>query len=344
MSVALTTALMAGALAPSVGQGIELQWSAPPQCPQHGDVRAAIDLNLAHESFDDRVHAVQVVGSVEPIAGRWILRVRTELPTGLVQREVESDTCTELAAAAGLIVAVALDPLRVLHTVEPPAAVVVGPPLGPRPPAELTPSAEPVVAPPVVEPEVAPAIESPPEVAEPPPKPARRALDLRLGVLGEFGTLAVARVGGWGSVGYVGKRFRVDLAGQYWGPRRVLPFEQEPSAGVAVQRGGVAGRACLVPTDGPWELDTCVGIEAGVDRARGVGLGRSRVTHAPWLAAAIGPQVSWLSARGVGVWVAADAMVHLVRPTWSVTDLGRVAQTGPVGFRVVLGPTVRLGR
>ncbi|MBL4686292.1 MAG: hypothetical protein JKY37_16985 [Nannocystaceae bacterium] len=133
-----------------------------------------------------------------------------------------------------------------------------------------------------------------------------------------------------------------DVAGQYWGPRRVLPFEQARTAGVVVQQGGIAAKVCVIPTNGALEVASCLGADAGVARAGGVGLDVSRVTNAPWVAMSIGQELTWVSRRRVGVWVAADAMVHIVRPQWRVRDLGIAAKTGPVGFRLVVGPTLRL--
>ncbi len=333
----LTTALLTLALDPSVGDGIALEWTAPPQCPQQAAVRAAIDLNLARETFGDQLHTVTVQGSIEPTADGWVLHVRTELPGGTMQRDVHSDVCDELADAAGLIIAVALDPLRVLHAAQrnadPAPDDVLSPPEPPSP-ARTEPEPEPDEPPPLLD-----------EPATPPPaEPARRrpSFDLRLGVLGEIGSLDVARVGAWAGLGVVAKHVRFDLAAQYWGPRRLLPFEQTPAAGVVVQQGGVAGRGCLIPVHRPLEFASCVGVEAGLARGAGVGLGSPRVTRAPWVAMVIGQEVSWTSDRRIGVWIAADAMLHLVRPRWTIRELGVAAHTRPVGFRLVVGPTVRI--
>jgi hypothetical protein len=43
----------------------------------------------------------------------------------------------------------------------------------------------------------------------------------------------------------------------------------------------------------------------------------------------------------VGVFVGADAMLHVVRPRFRVIDLGVAATTSWVGARFVAGPLVR---
>ena len=86
-------------------------------------------------------------------------------------------------------------------------------------------------------------------------------------------------------------------------------------------------------------------ISIALDRAargRGIGLARVNASSAPWAAVVLGPELSWISRHRVGLWVAVDAMVHVVRPRWIVRDLGIGARTGPVGVRVVVGPSVRL--
>ncbi len=366
MFLALTTALTAATFAPSVGDQLQLDWSAPPGCPQQQQVRAAIDVNLAREAFGDQVAAVVVRGSIERDGAGWVLHVRTVLPAGHVERDLFSRDCAELAEAAGLIIAVALDPLRVVQTTKERRTAVVVDPWGsersrPRGGGQAE-DASTAQGDRSRAPESDSGPESPSEVATGPrvrvgepgsesqsdptssqlAGAGRPSVDLRLGVLGEVGAIGKARGGVWLGLGLVGRRFRLDLAGQYWAPRRLVPFVSEPSAGVVVQLGGVAVRGCWVAPRRRVALATCAGLEGGAARGRGTGLGRARSSHAPWLAATVGPELTWISRRRVGVWGAADAMLHVLRPQWSVQELGVAARTGAAGFRVVLGPTVRL--
>jgi hypothetical protein len=321
--LALATALVAS-IEPTVAERLRLGWTAPPGCPTVADLRAAIDRNLAGEAIDGPWESIEVDGRIEPSGAGWELNVRVALPDGRLERALASDTCDELADAAGLVIAVALDPLRDPST--PPAAA-----LGP------------VASRPAVDREAAPRL-GPDDDAK--PRPAARwtrpPIDLRLGVLGELGSLGTPRVGGWFGIGVVGRRARLDLAGQYWAPRRLHPFDGAPSAGVALAQGGVSIRGCFIALRGTLSLATCVGAEAGAARGRGIGLARVHASWAPWAAVVLGPELSWISRRRVGLWVAADAMVHVVRPRWIVRDLGIGARTGPVGVRLVAGPSVRL--
>lgn len=299
-------------------------------------MRDAIAANLARDTIDPSVGTIRIEGTLASEGTQWVLTVRTELPSGPVQREVRGSSCAELGDAAGLIIAVDLDPLRVVETTRLADAPLPEP--LPDPLVEPTPTPEPVPT---------PVQDSPPPEPTPAPAPSkappRRGLDtdLRIGLLGEFGSLGAVRGGAWIGIGISGRRFRADFAAQYWAPRRVFAFPDQPRVGVAIQQGGVAARACFVPYDRALSLASCAGIEAGVARGSGVGLQRSVASTPPWVAAAVGQELSWNRGRRLGLWVALDAMFHIVRPQWSIDGLGVAARTAPVGARLVMGPSVR---
>lgn len=302
-----------------------LEWSAPPECPAAQDVRAAIDRNLSRAEFGPELSAVIVEAAIAEESAGWRLRVAVALPSGSVARDVTSSDCSELADAAGLIIAVALDPLRVVHTVEADTPTKT---IEPPPPRKQEVDAE-----------------RPPKLEEPAPPPAapvdRMDVDLRLAAVGEFGSLALFRGGVGFGVGIVGRIFRVDVAGQYWAPRTVRHFGTDPDAGVAVQQTGLGVRGCLLPRLGPIELSSCAGFEAGASWGTGLGIGIQRTTVVPWAAVVLGQEVAWTSRRRVGVFAGIDAMLWVVRPRFRVQDVGAV-ETRPVGVRVVAGPSIRI--
>jgi hypothetical protein len=197
---------------------------------------------------------------------------------------------------------------------------------------------EPPVATPS-EPELPPKDVAP--VAPPAPR-ARPSVDLRAAGVLELGTFDTVRGGVWLGAGVVGRRFRVDFALHWLAPRRIRPFDDAPSTGVTLQQGGATVRGCVVPTNGALSFAACAGIDAGFVRGRGIGLGTPSTTWAPWVALDVGPELSWYSRRRIGVWASVDALVSLVRPRWSVRDLGEVAEARWVGLRLLLGPVVRL--
>lgn len=315
--VAVVLAL-AAVLAHSPGTELELQWDAPPQCPQDDRVRAAIDSNLGPERFESPATPV-VRGTIAAEGDAWRLDVQVSWPSGRLERSVVNRDCAALADAAGLIVAVALDLLRTVRS-------------------------EPTLPP--TTPQVDEA-ERPDLSARRQPEPSLRRrrpprFEARVGGVLEIGSLHVVRGGVAAGVGLVGDLWRVDLVGQYWAPRTVRRIAGAPEAGVSVQQGGAGVRACLRPRVGQVELPTCVGFEAGVARARGIGLGDGRRSFLPWAAAIVGQELTWVSRSRIGVFVGADAMFHVVRPRFRVSDAGTAATTAWVGARFVAGPVLRL--
>ncbi|HWB74513.1 MAG TPA: hypothetical protein VG755_06150 [Nannocystaceae bacterium] len=318
---AVLAALLAAVLAPSPGTELALQWDAPPECPQGSAVREAIDANLGEGDFDA---AIAARGTIVADGERWRLDVEVTLSSGRVERSVVSRECAGLADAAGLIIAVALDPLRVVHTVAQP------PPVPTRPIA--VPQADEVERPQLEQ-------RTQPRA----PKQTRSlAIEPRIGGVLELGALGLVRGGIAAGVGLVGPRYRIDFVAHYLAPRAVRRFDAAPDAGVSVQQAGVGARACVRSRLGPVELPTCLGFEAGVAVARGIGLGAPHRTALPWAAVVIGQELTWVSRRRLGVFVGADAMVHVVRPRFRVSDLGTAARTGWVGVRFVAGPVVRI--
>lgn len=322
---AVIAAVLAALLAPSPGTELELQWDAPPACPQEPEVREAIDANLGEGIFDAAAGSIAAHGTITADGEAWRLDVVVTLPSGRFERAVTSRECAGLAAAAGLVIAVALDPLRVVHTAAEPPSVPTRP--------DAVPQADEVER---------PALELHPQ--PPPSKPRTRkpAIEPRVGGVLELGSLGVLRGGIAAGVGFVGPRYRIDVVGHYLAPRDVRRFGPAPNAGVSVQQGGVGARACVRSRLGPVELPTCLGFEAGVAAARGTGLDAPRDTALPWAAAVLGQELTWVSRRRVGVFVGADALLFVVRPRFRVSDLGIAARTGWVGVRFVAGPVVRI--
>src|SRR5688572_25711564 len=56
--LAAVVAVLAAVLAGSPGTELELQWDAPPECPQEQAVREAIDSNLGQEAFSSALSSV----------------------------------------------------------------------------------------------------------------------------------------------------------------------------------------------------------------------------------------------------------------------------------------------
>lgn len=308
---------------------LEVTWTAPAGCPQGESVQAAIASNLAREDFGDALDEVLVRGEIVAASPGWRLNVSVRLPDGAVDRELTADTCDELAAAAGLIIAVALDPLRVQKVRAPPQPepVPTGPPqawANPPRPATAEPEPEP---------------ERPPEPDEPP-----RVFDLRLAAMLDVGSLPTVRGGAEAGFGVVGRWFRADASALYWAPRAIRSFGSAPDAGARLQQAGLGARLCLKPELGAFEASSCGGLQGGMSWSRGVGLDSPQTTALPWLTATAGMEVAWVSRAAVGLFAGVDAQFHLVRPRVNIDGLGEALKVAPVGARALVGLLIRLPR
>lgn len=329
---------------PPVGERLEFQWSAPPGCPEESDVRKAIDRYLGRDDFDRAVDDVRVSGAVRRMGEVWRLTTAVELPTTVVERTVEASGCADLANAAGLMIAVALDPLRVIRKVVPveevadtPSSADEGTADQGKPDTEARHGDEDDGSG-----HVSAAGSSPPPDQTPAPAARRRwSLELRTGGAGEIGTTTKLRGGTWLAIALFVDRVRVEVSGQYWFPREFRPFVDAPGAGASLQLGAAALRACYAPNVKRVEFPSCLSVEAGQMRARGIGLQETRVSRRPWVALAVGQEIAWTSGRHIGLWLGLDAVVNLVRPRVHVRDLGPVVATRIVGFRFVGGPAAR---
>src|SRR5581483_2119888 len=105
--------MMAAVLAQAPAPALQLEWSAPPQCPSREAVLASIERRLGSsprgESISARVTLVEQGG---------VFRLSIETQGG-AKRELLGPSCSELAEAGALILALLIDPLLLSR---PPAA------------------------------------------------------------------------------------------------------------------------------------------------------------------------------------------------------------------------------
>lgn len=308
--------------------GLAVQWEAPSECPDVAVVRAAVEDNLAREAFGEALDAVRVEGTVVRSDDGWSLRIIVAMPQGSVERTLEAQTCEDLASAAGLIIAVALDPLRVQQARDEPE------PTPPPPIESLMPA-----APTRVETAEEHPLQPEPSV-EPAPTRPRSAVDLRVGAFGELGTLSVARGGVAAMAGWSRGWVRVDAGATFAAPRLVSSAE---GVGVQLQQAALEGRGCIRPQLGAFEPSTCLGVAGGVVWGRGRAIETPQTTTLPWMAVVAGLDLAWVPTERVGGYVGVDGLAHVLRPQVRVDGAGTIVQTGAVGVRALAGLVVRWG-
>jgi hypothetical protein len=337
--------------------GVVLEWSAPTRCPTASAVQERLTRTLAGSAADPRgLRARATVTEGEGEGEGKVLELVLELdrddgPVG--RRTMQAVDCDELANAAVLIVALAVDPEAELETpvIEAPTEDSSIPEPGedggvPTVPAEPEPE-------PSVEPDEAPATGDEPEPPEAPapvpaPAPDRSPRSLHVGlrvgagaglfVLDDASAIVSAAATAWG------RTFRVELGATYWTPVEVRPAGS--SAGGRLQQWTIDARGCGLLRPGPLELPLCGGLDVGAIHGVGVGVSSPRNATSLRLALTAGAALVWRPLRWnerVGPWIGADLLVALVRARFRAIPAapGLVHHTPPVGARLAAGIEVR---
>ncbi|MFO0635326.1 MAG: hypothetical protein U0168_20960 [Nannocystaceae bacterium] len=331
---------------------VELDWRAPAGCPDREAARASLDRLLAEAGTPEGtpIHATIVV---DPQRGGY--RAIVQLGEQDDGRTLWSPTCAEVADAALLIVAIAIDPrLGGASSEEPgPGPAVVEPPEPgpsvPEPIAPPQPTSRPQTGPPSSTPPSPEAQPRPlPPVVE--PSPPRRRIRPRVPLRALVRASAGLGVGGPGAVTGVvavgvalaSRRVRIELDGDLWTPRRTV-VAGDRSVGVRVLGGTAGVRGCGSPLARRLEIPLCAGVRVGALRGEGTGALRSSTQASDWwVSASLGAGLwGWLTPR-VALALDLDAMVAFTRPSFTVDPRGTVFSALPGGLRAVFGPVVRL--
>lgn len=330
--------------------GVQLEWTAPPQCPDRAAMLAAIDRTLG-EVDGEQLRAVEVRAEIERIGPEQLV-LRLTLDDGRAgDRELRGASCEELSEAAALVIAMAVDP-RLLERmqgapVEPPPGVLEEPEAeaGPEVPAEPEAPAEPAEDPSEPEaPVVETTVDDPPVDDEP---PARAAPALPVSFVLRFdggvgggplpGPSGVVFVG----AGVTGRAWRAELTGGYWPPRST-DSPSNPAIGLRAQLWTVGAQGCGEPQVGPVSIPLCAGIHAGAMHGVGTGDQQRRRVASRWVAAVIEPGVVWWTRPRLGIAVRGSGHVALARPQWRSEPSGVVFESAPLGGTLRAGLELRL--
>lgn len=294
---------------------VELRWRAPEECPQQADVVAR--LAAYRGEVDDTLPVRVVEADVRAREdGTWELALRFD--ASAEPRVLDNATCSGLAEAAVVVVAIAVAP----HD-EPVA----------DPPAPTT----------TPEPTTAPA----PAKIDPPPKPTRGRADARGGApIGLALGLGAGVGAGATPVGFslapavaiVGPRWRAAVVGLFE-PRRRLRLADVEGAGSDLVHWAVGAEGCWLPRVASFlAIPLCGGAEAGELVATGFGLDNQRRRRTPWVAATVGSGLRFTVHRRVVLWLAPTAVIPLT-PTQVVVggEESPLFRTWPVAVRGLAG-------
>jgi hypothetical protein len=301
--------------------GVPIDWIAPAGCPARGAVVSEVEGLLgevdwsAHAGLGARVEVTRR-------GGEWVVSVVTAEPEGT--RRVVGATCEEVAAAAALIVAMAIDPE-----------------LGAGPEPEPDRSAHP-------ERSASPGDARSRREPEPEPEPVAVAaaavsvpIEWSVGAGGGVEVGALPGVGGGvgATVAVSRGRWRAEVGGAYYFARTESLADFPELQGELSLWYGVA-RVCRRVVG----FDACSGAELGQVRGQAMGFTGAEADAELWLAPVVGIGREVALGGGLALRAGAELAIPLSRPRSLIDPDGagplpveQLHQPAPVNPRVHLG-------
>lgn len=344
LPVLVLASWLAGSAPPT--PAVELRWDAPAGCPQ----QEAIERQIAalQRGRPAPTNPPRVAFRVEPRGDRWHLVGEISGTTNNGTRELSAATCAELAEAAVLITAIAIDPEP--GAADPMVPAPAAPTATEAPPATGTPTTTgtpPTTgAPPATEAPPAPVTSEPPTPA-PPPRPAapRRRPGATLGLAAGLGLAALTAPSGLLrlALGLRGERWSLALTQDFWLPRSIDAASAAFGGRFWLWAAGLRG--CGIVRAGPVEVPLCATIAAGVMTGTGIGaLSTATTRRSPWAAVAVGPGLRVPIGRRLGLVLSAELLAILARPRFEITDRGVICCGATLGGQFTAGLEIALGR
>ena len=323
------------------GAPLELQWEAPPSCPDGAAVTREVHRLLGQVGAQGQ--SLSVRGRVVSGGDGYELTLKIGDAGG--RRTLRAASCEELSKTAALIVAMTIDPSigdvavvegdATQRIPEPTESSSPPEPKGPREGAVLstTPSQPPNASPQSPN-------DSPESPNTSPQSPNPLAFVGRLQAGPAFGPLPSLTGSLALGLGVAGRAWRVEGVGQYW-----IPVRSEPAAGsdaqVLAQLWSVGVRGCYEPGLSSVVFPLCGGIDAGMMIGRGREVDRPRSAQTAWAAAVGSAGVLWWFSHHVGLGGQVDAHAALHRPAFRI-DPGLEAHVArPGGVQGLFGLFVR---
>ena len=299
---------------------VEIEWDAPPGCPDADSVRDYAARLLGQPLDTPRAQQVSARATVRRNeAGNWELKLSLTSNQHVAEETLVARLCSSLADATGLKVALATDPEAATRAMETAPGVAAPRPSAPPPPIEpATPPAEPGA-------------------------PARVQFGVRAEGAVDFRLLPAVAPGAALTVWLQRSIWRAELTGRaFWGGD--ARFQQPPAVGAHLQLFGGASRGCAVLPARAVSFPLCLGPEFGFMRGEGFGAQQNGTSHSLWGAVVVGPALEVPVADAVSLWLGAEGVFSFLRPGFNVRNLGTLYTAPPVSARIGVGCQVRFGR
>lgn len=310
---------------------LELVWRAPERCPTRDDILRRLRVLLPGEPNGDGLLHVEGDVTVDDDGAR--LQLVSTFRGTTERREITATDCRALGEATAVLLAVALEPSATARE-SPPKAEPVEPQPKPAPPDDTTvaPTDREASTIDLIEPVASTTITPP---ARDPWSPTPSHFGLRIAGGLELGAMpppsAALQLAGL----VLWRRARLEIHGAYLPPRTRRDAE---GRGATYQMVTAGARGCGRLFVGAVEFPICLGADAGVVRARAVGLGDT-VVRGPWFAVLTSAGVS--RAWGpIAVWASVEGLGRVVWTRFFVGDV-LVQRQFPISMRALVGIELR---
>jgi hypothetical protein len=305
---------------------VELTWDAPPGCSSEADVQARIR---------------KLLGSARPVAGElraaatvtrqddgaWHLRLQVRAGQLVGERNIEGQTCENLAGVTAVSLAL------LLTSEEPLSAEALGG-KGSSSDSSSSPS-DSTPAPPVPVPQKP---EPAPDGNDPkPPRRVHAFLGVPVMSVG-VGPVPGLSLGGGLAAGVGLDRWRWSLQAEAWLPRS-LQAAAAPSAYARLQRFDLRAWTCRASLSlGQVQILPCLTVSLQHVSARGEGANVTpRSASATWAGVGLGVQARYALAPKLALLLGAGAELELSRPQVFIENIGTIARLGPAAGTLSLG-------
>lgn len=282
---------------------LRLRWAAPSGCPSTESVRDATLRAAALRQAPGDV--LEADAHVEPSSdgSRWRVRLVTHRGGNTGERELEATTCSGIAEATAVILALAL--------VQPDS------PTPEPPPQEDAPSK--------LAPEPAPR-----RLTAAPP-----AFALGASLAADSTSLPAAALGGSLTIAWTPGRVRLEVDGRRWAAQSGT---DGTGAGARFTLSSLGGRGCYAALRaGGFDLGPCAGADAQLVSANGFGADTNFARSAAWASIAAGALARLAVTSWLGVRARAEGAMPLSRPTFIVENRGTVHRAAPIGLAGSIG-------
>ena len=302
---------------------LDLEWDAPRGCPQRGEVLERIRA-IAGSALDE-AEGLSAAGKIT--SGRGGVRLELLVRDGgeLRRRVIDSDSCSALAGAAAVTLALLLGVGA--GSEAPPEDEVPNAEGGPREAAEPS-STEPGRA---VPREPAPSAGS--------SAPRSWALVLRGPLLSaDLGPLPRPALGVGLGIGVRHAGWAITLTGQLSRDQTFSVPEPGATFGAELERVSAQLLACRGWRWTRIEVAPCAGLALERVTAQGFGEGVSpQPQRAIWPAPGAGVVAHWFALPSLALFAAVNGFLELSRPRVVVEELGEVRQLGPAAIGTAVG-------